>query len=69
MERNDPLLSAFRGCLRVAVDLEGMTSVAKRAGVSVQTVSGWLNGGKVPSLTHAGKVALAIGFDLGPHNS
>ena len=63
------LTQAFMRALRTSIDAEGMTAIAVRAGVSVQTVSGWVNGGKTPRLDHAGKVAKAVGFDLGKHNS
>jgi DNA-binding phage protein len=62
------LVPAFMKALRQAVDDQGLTAVATKAGLSKTTVSGWLNAGKVPSLEAAGLVAKVIGFDLGPHN-
>lgn len=68
MKPSPQLLKAFMQALRSAIEVEGLTGVAERAGLKPTTVSNWVNRGSVPTLDAAAQVAQAIGFDLGKHN-
>lgn len=63
-----PLTKSFMAALLRAIEKEGLRNLAARAGVSVTTMSNWVNRGSVPSLDGAARTAQAIGFDLGKYN-
>lgn len=72
-DADDPEMNAYRVSDRFANDLikeaieQGMTNkeLARRAGISPSTLSGFLNGGNITVKTMA-KLAAALGKEIGP---